>query len=85
MGSWYACERHKINEERGTEINRVDWRRGHMHTGWLDDGLAYLRLWYEFRRERAVLELVEVECGEERVVQNLAGGPFLHADAPGDR
>ena len=56
-----------------------------MHTGWLDDGLAYLRLWYEFRRERAVLELVEVECGEEWVVQNLAGGPLLHADAPGDR
>jgi len=42
----------------------------------------YLRLWHEFRRERAVLELVDVEGGEEGMVQNLDRRPFLHAEAP---
>ena len=43
---------------------------------------TYLWLWYEFRRKRAVLELCEVEGGEERVVEDLVGRPLLHADAP---
>ncbi len=42
-----------------------------------------LGLGHEFGGEGAALELCEVDGGEKGVVEDAAGGPFLHADASG--